>query len=301
MEDLKVSGTCVCGNVEVNVTGKPMTASYCHCLDCQRSHSAPMFQAVIFSVTQVLDTLKRISLTPRWRLPSTFRREETSRATSWNSKLQRKAQKDTLVIPVVPGLRTAGTWAGFLPSAQFRRRSCNKTSLSLRNTNRSCTSATPRGPSMWKMGFLNMPKCRLSLAVPMNLSQKSKKHRTCNSERNMVVALFLRSFVQPPFAFFSKRSCKTAKRNRSIFSCERRMWKFIHRKKKTPSSKGSLAENAVAGGSFSVLPDEILLFVFSFLDIKSLVSVSMVDQRAHSIASEDVLWEDLYKKWASEI
>ena len=57
------------------------------------------------------------------------------------------------------------------------------------------------------------------------------------------------------------------------------MWKFIHRKKKTPSSKGSLAENAVAGGSFSVLPDEILLFVFSFLDIKSLVSVSMVDQR----------------------
>jgi len=74
------------------------------------------------------------------------------------------------------------------------------------------------------------------------------------------------------------------------------MWKFIQRKKKPPSSKGSLTENAVEGGSFSVLPDEILLFAFSFLDIKSLVSVSMVDKRAHSIASEDVLWEDLYKK-----
>ena len=71
------------------------------------------------------------------------------------------------------------------------------------------------------------------------------------------------------------------------------MWKFIHRKKQTPSSKESLAENAVAGGSFSVLPDALVRVFLSRHQICCLG----VDGRptAHSIASDGnqlcELWE----------
>ena len=73
MEDLKGSGTCVCGKVEVNVTGKPVVAAFCHCLDCQRAHSAPIFHAIIFPLSQVgLDLLFCGDLTTTLKVTFSF-------------------------------------------------------------------------------------------------------------------------------------------------------------------------------------------------------------------------------------
>lgn len=36
------NGQCYCGHVQVEVTGAPVFAAYCHCLSCRTWHSAPM-------------------------------------------------------------------------------------------------------------------------------------------------------------------------------------------------------------------------------------------------------------------
>ncbi len=57
-----------------------------------------------------------------------------------------------------------------------------------------------------------------------------------------------------------------------------------------PSSTFSLAE----------LPDEIILYIFSYLDAKALLEVSGLNRSLRMIASDEVLWRPLYKQhWGS--
>lgn len=41
-------GQCFCGAVHFELRGKPMSASYCHCRDCQRLHGAPYIHHAIY-------------------------------------------------------------------------------------------------------------------------------------------------------------------------------------------------------------------------------------------------------------
>jgi hypothetical protein len=36
------SGSCLCGRVQLEVTGSPIAAGYCHCETCQTWHAAPV-------------------------------------------------------------------------------------------------------------------------------------------------------------------------------------------------------------------------------------------------------------------
>lgn len=58
-EQLKASGSCLCGRVCVSVSGKPMAAVYCHCIDCQRANASPFIQVVSFPPSQVVLTFPK--------------------------------------------------------------------------------------------------------------------------------------------------------------------------------------------------------------------------------------------------
>lgn len=47
---------------------------------------------------------------------------------------------------------------------------------------------------------------------------------------------------------------------------------------------------------FDPLPDEIVLFLFSFLDVRGLVAMTITNKRLHLIAEESLLWDALYKR-----
>mmetsp|Transcript_19904 Transcript_19904/g.32392 ORF Transcript_19904/g.32392 Transcript_19904/m.32392 type:complete len:208 (-) Transcript_19904:199-822(-) len=47
-QDLKLQGSCYCGEIKFRVIGKPMVAVNCHCTDCRKAHAAPMYQAAYF-------------------------------------------------------------------------------------------------------------------------------------------------------------------------------------------------------------------------------------------------------------
>jgi len=44
----RASGGCLCGQVQLVVTGDPYRVGICHCLDCRKHHGALFFAAAIF-------------------------------------------------------------------------------------------------------------------------------------------------------------------------------------------------------------------------------------------------------------
>jgi hypothetical protein len=51
--------------------------------------------------------------------------------------------------------------------------------------------------------------------------------------------------------------------------------------------------NAGPSKSLQDLPDELLVKLFSYLDIKSLLNVSVTEKRLYAIAQDDLLWSQL--------
>lgn len=51
------------------------------------------------------------------------------------------------------------------------------------------------------------------------------------------------------------------------------------------------------------LPDDLIMYISSFLDVKELLSLSKVSKKLNLLTTEDSLWEELYKKtiWTTQI
>ena len=52
-ENATHQGKCYCGAVKVTVSGPPVAAGYCHCLECRKWHSAPINAFAIWPADQV--------------------------------------------------------------------------------------------------------------------------------------------------------------------------------------------------------------------------------------------------------
>ena len=46
-------GTCFCGSVEIEVSGKPMEMGYCHCTSCRHYSGAPFVAFILWRANQV--------------------------------------------------------------------------------------------------------------------------------------------------------------------------------------------------------------------------------------------------------
>ncbi|KQX42814.1 aldehyde-activating protein [Devosia sp. Root436] len=44
----RFTGGCLCGNVRLVATGRPLRVGICHCLDCRKHHGALFYAAAIF-------------------------------------------------------------------------------------------------------------------------------------------------------------------------------------------------------------------------------------------------------------
>ena len=44
----QVSGGCLCGDVRLVASGRPLRVGLCHCLDCRKHHGALFYAAAIF-------------------------------------------------------------------------------------------------------------------------------------------------------------------------------------------------------------------------------------------------------------
>lgn len=44
----RVTGGCLCGNVQIVASGQPLRVGLCHCLDCRKHHGALFYAAAIF-------------------------------------------------------------------------------------------------------------------------------------------------------------------------------------------------------------------------------------------------------------
>lgn len=42
------TGSCLCGNVRIQASGRPYRVGLCHCLDCRKHHGALFFAAAVF-------------------------------------------------------------------------------------------------------------------------------------------------------------------------------------------------------------------------------------------------------------
>jgi hypothetical protein len=65
------TGTCLCGSLQVVVSGEPRFVNACHCTDCQRRSGAPMTSNAYFPSSKVQlkgasRTYRRISAAGRW-------------------------------------------------------------------------------------------------------------------------------------------------------------------------------------------------------------------------------------------
>lgn len=49
----RVTGGCLCGNVRIVATGRPLRVGICHCLDCRKHHGALFYAAAIFPAAGV--------------------------------------------------------------------------------------------------------------------------------------------------------------------------------------------------------------------------------------------------------
>ena len=55
----QITGSCLCGAVQITALGRPDRVGVCHCLDCRRHHGALFYAAAIFpddAVTVTGDT-----------------------------------------------------------------------------------------------------------------------------------------------------------------------------------------------------------------------------------------------------
>ena len=46
-------GSCLCGAVQFEATGDPITMTYCHCESCRRWVSAPVMGGCLFNADQI--------------------------------------------------------------------------------------------------------------------------------------------------------------------------------------------------------------------------------------------------------
>jgi hypothetical protein len=53
MNEVVRAGSCLCGEVQFEVTGEPLTMTYCHCDSCRRWVGAPVHGGSLFRSTQV--------------------------------------------------------------------------------------------------------------------------------------------------------------------------------------------------------------------------------------------------------
>lgn len=44
----RFTGSCLCGNVRIQASGRPYRVGICHCLDCRKHHGALFFAAAVF-------------------------------------------------------------------------------------------------------------------------------------------------------------------------------------------------------------------------------------------------------------
>jgi hypothetical protein len=42
------TGGCLCGDIKIVATGKPLRVGICHCLDCRKHHGALFYAAAVF-------------------------------------------------------------------------------------------------------------------------------------------------------------------------------------------------------------------------------------------------------------
>ena len=52
----RVTGGCLCGDVRVEASGKPLRVGICHCLDCRKHHGSLFYAAAVFSAERVTVT-----------------------------------------------------------------------------------------------------------------------------------------------------------------------------------------------------------------------------------------------------
>jgi len=43
-----ITGSCLCGKVQIRATGEPYRVGLCHCLDCRKHHGAVFFAAAMY-------------------------------------------------------------------------------------------------------------------------------------------------------------------------------------------------------------------------------------------------------------
>lgn len=44
----RFTGGCLCGNVQLEASGRPYRVGVCHCLDCRKHHGALFYAAAVF-------------------------------------------------------------------------------------------------------------------------------------------------------------------------------------------------------------------------------------------------------------
>lgn len=49
----RVTGSCLCGNVRMVLSGRPYRVGLCHCMDCRKHHGALFHASAIFPETAV--------------------------------------------------------------------------------------------------------------------------------------------------------------------------------------------------------------------------------------------------------
>lgn len=49
----RFTGSCLCGNVRIQASGRPYRVGLCHCLDCRKHHGALFFAAAVFPLEAV--------------------------------------------------------------------------------------------------------------------------------------------------------------------------------------------------------------------------------------------------------
>ena len=94
---------CLCGAVELELSGEPIAQFYCHCDDCQAIHSAAYIKVAMYQS----DCVKVVSGNPGgWKLRNN----------------QRTTCKDcgTRIFAEIPGMGVRGVNGYLLPSGGFR-------------------------------------------------------------------------------------------------------------------------------------------------------------------------------------
>ena len=67
-------GSCFCGTVQLEVTGEPAAAGYCHCDSCRRWSAGPVNAFTLWKPEQVRVTRGNESMNTYNKTPQSFRR-----------------------------------------------------------------------------------------------------------------------------------------------------------------------------------------------------------------------------------